>query len=187
MSISSPFSSVSRFIEKNSFVLDVGKPEFNGKLSTLSNASFSNYMIGRLEPESPGSPQKSNFSKKVDSPWEQPVAGPKKLSIVQHIPNQKFLKAAIINNIRRNSELGDESEAREGEINESSDILTQALYKDLLSTASKGVSRIKSNRPHIQVAEFEDFNTTGDEECVVKKDIEQLQRIILIKDLMSPR
>ena len=175
---------MSRYVERNSLYLDLGRPEFNGRLSTLSNASFSILTGAKADTESlvsPSTPSKSNFAKKVVSPTEiHPEL--RKSSGTQNVSSQMFLKTAIFNNIRRNSELGDASEAREGEIDETPKISGRMPYKVSLTLASKGMYGSKLDQLYSQREACDDSDNIGDEDCVLKKDLDQMQRVMVKKD-----
>jgi len=100
-----------RFAEKDSLYLDMGKPEMNGKVDTLTNHSANNSILLMNRTDSNNNVGSnpniiSNFAK-GRSLFEQKGKGQSK-SFKNH-PNsgnsQSFLKAAIFRNMQKNSEI----------------------------------------------------------------------------------
>ena len=94
-----------RFAEKDSLYLDLGKPEINGKVDTLTNGSANNSLLlfradsfngnspKSTSPFSKGTPQTSSFRVYANGGGSPTVGG-----------NQTVLKAAIHRNIQNNNE-----------------------------------------------------------------------------------
>jgi len=95
-----------RFTNKNSFYLDLGKPELNGKIDTLTPGSSNNnsVLLRQGSNNSVGSDSPSSFSK-------QQSLFKRSRSLKSHNPmaststgGQSFLKAAIHRNMQKNNE-----------------------------------------------------------------------------------
>ena len=184
-SMMSPITSeASRFVEKGSLYLDVGKPEVDGQIVTVSNGSMGSSPGVKMETENLLSPPKSSFARKPLSPSESKGVGETKKSSfsVQNPANQQ-LKAAILNFVRMNSEHFDESEANERELNEIDKIQVQVPYQEPLMSASKGKSKQESPENIPENADSSnEADDVDDENLQPNNEFEQLQVTIPRED-----
>ncbi len=98
-----------RFAEKDSLYLDMGKPELNGRVDTLTSGSQNNSLLLQRDPSSNanvGSGSLSAFAKGSNLS-DQKKSGQNKS--FKNPGGQSFLKAAIFRNMEKNREMGDES------------------------------------------------------------------------------
>ena len=170
-------SETSRFVEKGSLYLDVGKPEVDGQIMTLSNGSMNSSAGFKIDTENLLSLPKSSFSKPLPSPTEhKQVIGAKRFSVTaQNSLNQHFLKAAILNNIRRSSVQNDESEVNDLECKETNEVCMQIPYQKPLMSASKGKGRLQAPDTCLQSETSIRVDSIGDEYNQAKDYCYQLE------------
>jgi len=100
-----------RFTEKDSLYLDMGKPELNGKVDTLTNHSTNNSMLLMNRTDSNNNVGSnpniiSNFAKRGSLNEQKGKGQSKSFKYHNSIGNsQSFLKAAIFRNMQKNSEI----------------------------------------------------------------------------------
>ena len=93
-----------RFAEKDSLYLDLGRPELNGKIDTITSGSNNNSLLLHKN-SSPDSP-----SPKSGSPFSKHSAQSSSFKVQATNNNQSFLKAAIFRNMQKNGEDEDRKE-----------------------------------------------------------------------------
>jgi serine/threonine protein kinase len=98
-----------RFSKKDSLYLDVGRPDMNGKLDTITTMYVNNSLSVKGSCASPTSTSNSTFEQRTKT--QSKTVKPSRPA-----NNQSFLKAAIFRNMQKNSEL-DNDEGKEPEVN----------------------------------------------------------------------
>jgi len=105
-----------RFAEKDSLYLDMGKPEINGKIGTLTNGSHGDsILLHKVDSHASVTPKEgstSSFAKGI----QQPDQKSRSKSFRGHAGvgnNQSFLKAAIFRNMQKNSDFPGEDSKEE--------------------------------------------------------------------------
>jgi len=99
----SSIQKMDRFAEKDSLYLDMGKPELNGKIDTLTSGSQNNSLLLQRDPSSNANVGNGSLSAfaKGGSLADQKKAGQGKSF---KAGNSTFLKAAIFNNMGKNKD-----------------------------------------------------------------------------------
>ena len=161
-SVSSITNKGDRFAEKDSLYLDMGKPELNGKIDTLTSGSQNNSLLLQKDPSSNANlGSLSGFAKQGSE---------KKLVHTRSFKNQgsggqSFLKAAIFRNMEKNRENGEESKEDPGPTRDSPGLPKERRFSESLPKSYDNDSpddeddEVSNENPQVQV-NFENKNLT---------------------------
>jgi len=191
----SPFAptqqSHNRFAEKDSLYLDLGKPEMNGRIDTISNGSANNsFCLHGGSNTNSNANSVSAFAKQSTLP-EQDSKGQAKSYRGHNVTanNQSFLKAAIFNNMQKKNEgNADSPMARNGGPVR---LTIERRHTDHVRTSTnKEKDDVDGNSPHSASSEIDDYSS---EECRVQINLQKIMNGTpekhpskLFQDSMSP-
>lgn len=161
-----------RFAEKDSLYLDLGKPEINGRVDTLTNGSNNNsLMLFRADsfngaspkstsPFAKGTPQTSSFRVYANNAngGNSPTVG-----------NQTFLKAAIHRNIQNNN---DEEEYKQSNFIKLHEVKHERRSSDFVTTNH---GSFKSALAHEDRAYSDEMDDVSQENPQIYKNLEKLK------------
>jgi len=169
----SPFAiqSHNRFAEKDSLYLDLGKPEMNGKLDTITNGSANNSLL--MKGSSNANSNVNSVSAFAKQSTMEDSKSPNKASRGGHhgtANNQSFLKAAIFNNMQRKNEANIDSPVERGAPVK---LQIERRHTDhaRTNTGKKSEDYNNANSARSASSEIDDF---GSEECQVQVNLEKI-------------
>jgi len=162
-----------RYTEKDSLYLDVGKPEMNGKLDSISNGSVNGslFMKGGDTPTSNNNNSVSSFAKKAEGASPERLKGQSR-SFKAHTPTvnqQSFLKAAIFNNIAKNTDMG----GNDGSRHDTSPTKIHSLNRHQRHNSDLV---LRTGTPYSASSSGSDeLDDVGDENCQIDRDFESIK------------
>jgi len=192
----SPFTvtqqSHNRFAEKDSLYLDLGKPEMNGRLDTITNGSANNsFCLHGGSNTNSNANSVSAFAKQSTLP-DQDTKGQAKSYRGHNAPanNQSFLKAAIFNNMQKKNEVNVDSpmERNGGPVR----LTIERRHTDHVRSSinKEKDDNVGGNSPHSASSEIDDYSS---EECRVQINLQKIMSETpekhpskLFQDSMSP-
>jgi len=165
-------TSGNRYAEKDSLYLDLGKPEMNGKLNTLTNGSANNSINMKGGLVNSNNNSLSVFAKQGGQ--DQDGKSPNRSSFKGGYAagNQSFLKAAIFNNMQKNNDMGDSPVRKDEGMNFQLKLERRHTDNFALKTSNLRNSEEVSSTPGSTTSEGDDL---GGDNCKVRINFEKMK------------
>ena len=152
--------------------MDLGKPEMNGKLNTLTNGSANNSINMKGGLVNSNNNSLSVFAKQGGQDQEGKSPNRSSFKGGYAAGNQSFLKAAIFNNMQKNNDMGDSPVRKDEGMNFQLKLERRHTDNFALKTSKLRNSEEVSSTPGSTTSEGDDL---GGDNCKVRINFEKMK------------